>query len=361
LGSLNGDIKVRLLDLDHVSYLHSQTIYHAVAYCTTEDSPGTVIILRPREPYVSTGYHQLLENEIDVGYCRKKGIPIIRREVGGGAVYLDNDQLFFQCVFPRDRAPLRVDHLYELFLQPAVNTYRSLGVDAFYRPVSDIQVNEKKICGTGAGRIGDASVVVGNIMFDFNHREMSRVLRVTSEAFRDKVYESMQVYVTSLRRELGYIPDGERVKNRLIKAFEEVLGASLQSGHLTPDEHRMVTRIDKRFTDPAWLFEKGGKVNNFVKITTHVKVMESAYQSTGGLIRTVLRLKDDNIDDIMISGDFTFQREGDLKGLENHLIGRPLRGETLLKTIKSYYRAKGISSPGVGPEEMVKAIQGGKN
>ncbi|NIR17021.1 MAG: lipoate--protein ligase family protein, partial [Desulfobacterales bacterium] len=109
-------------------------------------------------------------------------------------------------------------------LQPAVNTYRSLGVDAYYRPVNDIQVDEKKISGTGAGRVGDASVVVGNIIFDFNYGEMSRVLRLSSEGFRDKVHDSMQLYVTTLLRELGHIPDRKRVKEILIKQFEELLG-----------------------------------------------------------------------------------------------------------------------------------------
>lgn len=350
-----------MLDLDHVSYLHSQTIYHAVAYCTTEASCGTIIILRPKEPYVCIGYHQVLEKEIDVEYCQKKGIPIIRREVGGGAVYIDRDQLFFQCIFPRDRVPPRVDHLFKLFLQPAVNTYRRLGVNAYYRRGNDIQVDGKKICGAGAGRIGDAAVVVGNIMFDFDYTEMSHVLRVPSEKFRDKVYDSMQVYLTTLRRELGHIPDGEKVRNTLIKEFEEVLDASLlYRGDLTPDEHRMLAKTDKKFADPNWLYEKGGKLNNWLKISTDVKVMESTYKSPGGLIRIILRLKDDTIDDIVISGDFTFPPAEDLKHLEVQLIGQPLKVGPLLSTVESFYTTEGIQSPGVRPEDMVRAIMGEK-
>ena len=351
---------MRLLDLNHVSYLHSQTIYHTVAYCTTEASLGTIIILTPKDPYVSIGYHQLLEKEIDTEYCQRKDIPIIRREVGGGTVYLDKDQLFFQCIFPRDRVPIRVDRLYEMFLQPAVNTYRRLGVDAYYRPINDIQVDKKKICGTGAGRIGDAAVVVGNIMFDFNYREMSRVLFVPSEKFRGKVYDSMQLYLTTMRRELGSLPDGEKVKNILVKEFEEGLGVSLQSGQLTHEEHRMLAKIDKRFTDPEWLYEKGGKPNGWLKITTDVKVKEFTYKSPGGLIRTILRLKDHTIDDIVISGDFTFQPMMDLIRLKDSLLGLTLEADTLLRSVTSFYTDKGIRSPGVRPEDMVRAIMGEK-
>jgi lipoate-protein ligase A len=349
---------VRLLDLNHVPYLHSQTIYHAVAYCTTDASPGTIIILSPAEPYVCIGYHQVLEKEIDVGYCHKKTIPIVRREVGGGAVYLDKDQLFFQCIFPKDRAPKRLDHLYELFLKPAVKTYRSLGVEANFQPVNDIQVDGKKICGAGAARIEDATVVVGNIIFNFNYEEMSRTLLVPSEKFRDKLYDSLQTYLTTLYRELGHVPDKEKVKNILVKEFEKVLDVPLQNGSLESDEKKMLAELDKRFTDSNWLYEKGVKLNNWVKVSSDIKVMESTWKSPGGLIRVILRLKGDTIDDILISGDFTFQPINDLKNLEDRLVGQPLKADPLLKTIESFYSQKEIQSPGVGPEAIVRAITG---
>jgi lipoate-protein ligase A len=332
-----------------------------VAYCTTEASHGTIVVLTPKEPYVSIGYHQYLEKEIDTEYCQEQGIPIIRREVGGGTVFLDKDQLFFQCVFPRDKAPLRVDRLYEFFLQPAVNTYRSLGVDAYYRSVNDIQVDEKKISGTGAGRVGDASVVVGNIIFDFNYGEMSRVLRLSSEGFRDKVHDSMRLYVTTLRRELGHVPDRERIKESLIKEFEELLGGRLQRDDLTPDEKRMLAKLDKKFTDPKWLYEKGGKVNDWVKISTDVFVAECHYETPGGRIRIILRRKNDTIDDIVISGDFNFQPKEELQNLELELAGQPLEAGLLLGTIESFYNEKGIQSPGVSPEDLVQSILRNKN
>lgn len=352
---------IRLLDLNDVSYLHSQTIYHSVAYCTTADSVGTIILLRPREPYVCIGYHQLLEREVDVVYCNRKGIPIIRREVGGGTVYLDKNQLFFQCIFPKDQVPLRIDSLYQKFLQPAVNTYRALGVKAHYQPVNDIQVDGKKICGTGAGSIEEAAVVVGNIMFDFDYREMSRVLQVPSEKFRDTVYDSMQIYVSSLQRELGYLPDMEEVKRILIKEFEKVLGITFSPGDLTSDEQRMLRDIDRRFTDPDWLYEKGGKIDKGLKIATGVTVIESTCQAPGGLIRIIIRLKGDTIDEIVITGDSAFQQREDFRLLEDQLMGQPLVADSVSKTVESFYRIKDFHPPAVRPEDMVRAIMGVKN
>lgn len=73
--------------------------------------------------HMYVGYHQEVEKEIDTAYCQAHSIPILRREVGGGAVYLDSGQLFFQCVFHRERAPRRVEDIYQLFLQvPGLGT-----------------------------------------------------------------------------------------------------------------------------------------------------------------------------------------------------------------------------------------------
>jgi hypothetical protein len=166
----------------------------------------------------------------------------------------------------------------------------------------------------------------------------------------------MQMYVTTLQRELGHVPDREHIKGILIKEFEELLGARLQRDDLTSDEQRMLSNLDKKFIDPDWLYEKGGKVNDWVKISTDVFVAESNYQTPGGLIRIILRRKNDTIDDIILSGDFNFQPKEELQHLEDHLVGQPLEAGHLLGVIESFYSEKGIQSPGVSPADMVSAI-----
>ena len=96
---------IRLLDMGLVPPVRSQTIYHAVGYALDADAPDTIILVAPTAPYVCIGFHQELEKEVDGEYCRAHGLPIYRREVGGGAVYLDQDQVFAQWVFHRNALP----------------------------------------------------------------------------------------------------------------------------------------------------------------------------------------------------------------------------------------------------------------
>ena len=82
--------KIRLLYMEGVSPLRSQTVYHAVAYAMKEDTPNTIIMVSPNAPYVCIGYHQEMQKEGDLEYCAAHNLPVYRREVGGGAVFFDN-------------------------------------------------------------------------------------------------------------------------------------------------------------------------------------------------------------------------------------------------------------------------------
>ena len=121
---------IRLLDFGEASNLRTQSLYHGIGSAMTENSPDSIIIVYPREPYVCIGFHQDLEKEIDLDLCDEFGLRIVRRNVGGGAVYLDSNQLFFQCVFHRRKLPLKIEEVYRLFLEAPARTYRKFGVDA---------------------------------------------------------------------------------------------------------------------------------------------------------------------------------------------------------------------------------------
>jgi lipoate-protein ligase A len=165
--------KVRLLYMEGVSPLRSQTVYHAVGYAMKEDTPDTIILVSPNAPYVCIGYHQDMEKEVDLEYCKARGLPVYRREVGGGAVYLDNGQLFTQWIFHKENLPASLEARFKLYIDPLVATYQALGIDATHRPVNDVHVNGKKIGGTGAAQIGSAEVVVGSLarsLYDHDDR-----------------------------------------------------------------------------------------------------------------------------------------------------------------------------------------------
>jgi lipoate---protein ligase len=348
--------RIRLLDLGTVPPVRSQTCYHAAACVLGDDGPDTIILVNPSDPYVCIGFHQDLEKEVDLGYCRDHGLPVFRREVGGGAVYLDRDQTFIQWVFRPFSLPASVVERFQLFIRPLILTYRSLGIDAHHRPINDIHVGDKKIGGTGAAQIGSAGVVVGSLMFDFDKGAMAKVLNVPSEKMRDKVHQSLEQYMTTLREQIGEIQDRQKVKDLYVKFGAEILGAEIVPGEWTEDEEAQAREWDERFQSRDWLFQRGAPRKSGIKIHEDVQIVESTLKAPGGLIRMIVRLRSGRIDDLSISGDFTIFPGTAVGSIEQALRGVLPDGRPLLNVLEERYRTLAIQSPGIEPGHWAEAV-----
>lgn len=343
-----------LYNLGHVPWLDSQLIYHALPRLGMEG----LILLAPAEPYVCLGYHQDAEQEVDLPYCREQGIPVFRREVGGGAVFLDGQQLFYQLVIHRDNplAPRDKGEFYRQFLEPVVQTYRDLGVPAHYRPVNDIVTAEgRKISGNGAADIGEYAILVGNLIADFDYETMVRVLRVPDAKFRDKVFKSLHENLTTLRRELGHVPSWDTMTARLAHNFTQVLGP-LTPATLPDAVHRQVAELARTLATEDWLLLPGKRLRDGrdVKIASGVHVTQRMHKAPGGLIRTIVETQEGRILAVELSGDFFFYPAGRLADLENALAGvRPAEVEA---AVEQFYQAYQIQSPGVTPHDFAIAL-----
>ncbi len=349
-------MRIRVVDLGLVSPVRSQTVYHAVGYAFHPQSPPTILLVSPTDPYVSIGFHQDAQREVDLDYCRSVGLPVIRREVGGGAVYLDHNQVFTQWIFPRELVPLRVEDRFAWYVRPLIETYRQWGIDASWRPINDIHVRGRKIGGTGAASIGDAEILVGSLMLDFDTKQMARVLKVASEKMRDKVYQSLEEYMTTMRRELGTMPDRDQVVHTYLEQVSAVLGAELELGALTSEEEALAAELDERFASEEWLYQKGGLRESGIKIHADVRLHEAALKVPGGLIRVIVRTHGGRIDDVSFSGDFTLLPALGLAAIEQAVRGLSLKREEIAERIRQAYRALGLQSPGVAPDDFATAI-----
>lgn len=291
---------IRLIEAGTVSYLRSQTIYHGLAYAHTDETPRTVVLARPAEPYVCIGFHQDIASEVDLEYCATKGLPVLRRETGGGAVYLDSDQLFVQWVMGRDQLPQRNDRRFELFLQPIVKTYRAFGINAEVRSTNDVHVEGRKIVGTGAAEIGNAKVLVGNFIFDFDKDAMTRVLKAPSPAFRDQIRDSLEEYMTSTRQISGKVLDPQEVASVYIHECSKTLGATLETGSFTAGEQAAIESMDQRLGSHEFQHGGGGLRRPGVKINEDVYVAEATHELPP--LRVTARIRSGHLESVVIDG-----------------------------------------------------------
>ena len=226
---------VRLLNLGVIPPLLTQSVYHALAEKMTRDSQDVIIICCPNAPYLCLGYHQVFENTFDTDECERRGLPVLRRRLGGGATYLDSNQLFYQCIFHHTRMPAMLNDIYALGLAAPVNTLKRLGLNAELRDTNEIEVDGKRIAGTGGGRIGEACVVVGNLLFDFDFEAMTAVWRTPSSSFRLLAEKALRQQLITLNQ-LATTASLEEITAMLIDDFSNAFNRPMQTDTLTAEE-----------------------------------------------------------------------------------------------------------------------------
>jgi len=352
----------RLVDLGSPEPLVAQTFYEAVAEAVHRgEALNTLIMLQPGSAYVCLGYHQDLEREIDLDFCRKKGLPVIRRSQGGGATYLDSDQVFYQIIAKDSPAvPRDVEEMFERLLAVTVETYRRLGVEAEFKPLNDVVVGGRKISGNGAGMHESASILVGNVILDLDYEMMARVLKVPDEKFRDKMAKSMRDWVTNLRRELGHPPSAEEVKQTYSAVFQELLDIELVRQEPTEEDWRIFHEgVEPMHTSRKWLYMAPSPISQregrAVKIAGDVRVVEADHKARK-LIRVRAELKGNEILSIQIRGDFFVIPKEAIADLEQKLSGVLLDKGAVSKTVKRFYKDTGAQTPGLGHQDYTAAV-----
>jgi lipoate-protein ligase A len=350
---------MNLIKLDKMAGQDSMLIFHVLARIGYEG----LVIVSPSKPLASVGYFQDAAKEIDLEFCANADIPVMRREVGGGATYLDGNQIFYQMIWNRKnpKFPNNVKKIFEVLSEPACETYQKFGINAMFRAENDIITDKgKKIAGEGGGDIGDSMVFVGGILLDFDYVTMSKVLKVPDEKFRDKIYKSMEENLTTMKRELGEIPPREDVKRVLVESFEKLTG-KLEPIEFDEETIKKMRELEKVFTSDEFLFKKTPRIPQGVKIKEGIEILYGLYKTKGGLIRTAEEIENKKrIRDIVVSGDFNLFPKNGLNEVEDTLKNIDFNEDIIKKEIEKVYDKKNIESPGVNPEDFAKTIIGAK-
>jgi lipoate-protein ligase A len=352
---LEGSEKVlNLLQLEHLPGQQSMLIFHALARLGFEG----LVIVSPDVPLASIGYFQDAEKEIDLAFCKKANIPVMRREVGGGATYLDRNQVFYQLIWQKgnSRFPTGIKDVFPFLSKPVCDMYRDFGIEAQFKPENDIVTREnRKIGGEGGGDIGDRMVFVGGVLMDFDYQLMSNILKVPDEKFRDKIHKSMRENLTTMKQELGTMPNRDDVVQSLIDHYQHLIG---QLEPLSLDQHIVdkMIELEQWFNSDEFLYKKTPRIPQGIKIREGVEILYSTYKARGGLLRTAQEIHRGLIENIGISGDFQFYPKSQLAGLENELRGIKRKEKPIISKVENFYDKRKIESPGVEPEDVTEAI-----
>jgi len=320
----SADLPVRVIDLGLAGALRSQAVYHAVAQGMTCRTPDTVILVRPRDPYLCLGWHDALAAVLDVEVCAREALPIVRRRVGGGTTYLDSAQPFYQFVFHHTRVPALARDLYATLLAAPVQALRRLGFPAELRDTNEIEVGGRRIAGVGGGRLGEAAVVVGNVLCDFDFSVLPRVWNAPWPRFRELAAQALRDRLTTLRA-LGGPSHPDVVSAAVRDCLSAALARPIEPGTLSPDEASRAQQLEGRLSAAEFLAlhsERGGEPMRRLKISAGVFIHGATARLGAATLRLTLRERDGTIESARIEDE----SGADWAGAAAALAGAPIAG-----------------------------------
>jgi lipoate-protein ligase A len=312
-------------------------------------------------PTALIGRHQALAQEVNVDFCRAQGIGLVRRITGGGAIFLDPGQLGWELVI--HRSTLGGGSLGEFtrtLCEAAAAGLRRLGVDARFRPRNDIEVDGRKLGGTGGFFDGDTLFFQGTVLVDLDPELMVSALKVPQAKLAKRSLDSAAQRVVTLNELMGDdCPPRSQIQAALVKGFEEGLGLEAQDAELD-EEHLAMART---------LYEEEIGLDEFV---TEIEepaaargVLRGEHSGPGGTVRTHVRLQgpaQNRIGSALITGDFFVTPPRVVYDLEGALRGVFL--EDMDATLDRFFRDTPIESLSVSQEDfrhsLASALQSGE-
>lgn len=150
------------------------------------------------DPTVIFGRNQLIENEVNMDYCRAHGIQTYRRKSGGGCVYSDRSNIMFSYIAKDER----VNFTFNRYINMLVLVLHKLGVNAQASGRNDILIDGKKVSGNAFYHIPGRSIVHGTMLYDTNMEHMVGSITPNNEKLLSKGVESVRQHITLLKDHL---------------------------------------------------------------------------------------------------------------------------------------------------------------
>ncbi len=264
-------------------------------YALNELFPGAELaIIWQNEPTVVIGRNQNTIEEINKAYIREKGINVVRRLSGGGAVYHDLGNLNFTFIVPSQK---NVVSNFEKFTQPVLRALQSLGVPAEFSGRNDLTINGKKFSGNAQYWSKDRLLHHGTLLFNSDLSVVQEALQVRVDKLVSKGVKSVRSRVTNIYPYLKTPLEIGEFKRILLEHMLQ--GNEHQHYELTTTDLRRVEQLmETRYAKWSWNY---GHSPAFA--------LEKSRRFAGGQLNLKLNVKQGLITEIGIYGDFFGRRD----------------------------------------------------
>jgi lipoate---protein ligase len=204
-----------------------------------------VEVLRLWEPdfhFVVAGRSSPIDEEIDVTYCEKNSIPILRRVSGGASVVAGPGCLMYAVLLSYEIHPeLRMlDQAHRFVINKMAAATRSSGKDVEFKGTCDLTIGNRKFSGNSLRCKRSWFLYHGTILYGFDLSLISRCLKKPS---RQPDYRH--------QREHGEFVTNLMVSARVIRSAIGITWCANEEFDAIPTP-RIVQLVDQKYSRKSW-------------------------------------------------------------------------------------------------------------
>lgn len=281
------------------------------------------------EPSVIFGRNQLIENEVNIGYCKRNGVRMFRRKSGGGCVYADKSNMMLSFITSSDYVCLT----YNRYIMMVVEALRKIGIDARANGRNDIMIEGRKVSGNAFYHIPGRSIVHGTMLYDTDMRNMTACITPDDEKLLSKGVKSVRQHIALLKDYTTMSLD--EIRESIIKS---ICDSTLT---LREEDIEKISNIEKEYLSEEFIYG-----NNPRYTLTRKRRIEGV-----GTIEARMEVKNGTIRDIDLKGDFFLT--GDIDIIRKALKGKQLVKEQVVAALPDNI---GDIIMNLGKEEMAEVL-----
>ena len=268
------------------------------------------VMLWQNDNAIIVGKHQNTLAQINEAFVREKGIKVVRRLSGGGAVYHDMGNLNYTIIADGDG-----DLDFGRFCRIVLDALARVGVKGELNGRNDMTIDGKKFSGNAQYAKQGRVMHHGTILFDSDSSVLAGALQVDEEKIKAKGVKSVRSRVTNVRPHLP--------KDMPLKQFKKVLLGSILTQFpgeeyiFTPEDIAEIEKLSLRYRDWEW---------NYGKSPACDLVRKQRVEGCG-TVEIYMVVDQGRIQQVQFRGDFFGAREPE--GLAQRLVGLPLERQAL--------------------------------
>ncbi len=254
---------------------------------------------------IIVGKHQNTLAEINVAYVKQKGMKVVRRMSGGGAVYHDMGNLNFSFTHTGENTEV-VD--FKKYTLPIIEVLQQLGVDARFEGRNDLMIDGKKFSGNAEHVFKNKVLHHGTLLFASEMKDLSGALKINRLKYKDRAVKSIPKRVTNISEHLKE-PLSLPAFRQLI--MQHVLNTNPEAKmyEFTEDDLQKIQQIrDEKYATWEWNFGNSPKYD-----------LQQGIRTTGGTLEMNLNVEKGVIKAVKIYGDFFNSRP--VEEIETALTG----------------------------------------